>query len=790
MYITMQGNWTVTVKSKSAAFDQRFVIRGATSGNGVHAGTQENSVNVTGNQWAIAVQNDPGSGFQLSDSKITFPRKVGNRYQFDIQTNDAGGDQDFNDLILTCSTPATIFDYILYGNVTLYSGKCFINPCWQFPIVIDTYEGLLAALKNPKIKDLIVEKYPERIPDLVGPEPPNPQPDPTYFRPIVLEHGESKATSKTRHFFEVKETGVSAGNKGKTKKSINTENIELIKSEAYQRGFDKPRLTDQALVKDISDLLLWHCHKEPARHISLTFEEYDPTFSELNGGAYVGNGNRELLGDTITDRHGNYIFRFKRFRFFPPFGTTPETTFTTAPDWSFNNDLVAQPFYFDNPDIIVKVNAGSPLEVVYESAPYYDIPHLKRINLCFPKSRVRPTSMCFNGNLIGSLGNVFIGGNQNTSASTSQLLRDGYNNVLTADGKVTVHSSLSGIAPLECAAWRGTVDMKGCMYDLSKSPSQNKVEWYTIRVKRAGTSQWEFVSQNYKHPRFSKRALPNYTGDDVGPFLRNLKVDGGTAVSRPAYINIQREVYAEGQDWEFSNLDRYMRLVTSLYDKKAGGIREPGTHYVRVDGYDASGNPVPGATDMIALFIHNIPLNMDINGNGSPNFSLSPMVLDDSSIIYDACGLYRLADDEMRTPLQFSYIADDPYGFLNSYTLTMGRCPVNTLEMTDADGNAVALSGSVELDSGQASNIPNVYRLPNGTVTNCPGYKGTSDEHPGSGLVNVQLTPNIAWIGASEYYTRLSLHLEATMRVTNGYNNGISSPYRMHRQIAMEKLNP
>ena len=38
MAITMQGSWTVSVKSKSAAFNQRFVISGATSGNGVHAG--------------------------------------------------------------------------------------------------------------------------------------------------------------------------------------------------------------------------------------------------------------------------------------------------------------------------------------------------------------------------------------------------------------------------------------------------------------------------------------------------------------------------------------------------------------------------------------------------------------------------------------------------------------------------------------------------------------------------------------------------------------------------------
>ena len=39
MIISMQGNWTVRVKSKSAAYSQRFIISGATSGNGVHSGT-------------------------------------------------------------------------------------------------------------------------------------------------------------------------------------------------------------------------------------------------------------------------------------------------------------------------------------------------------------------------------------------------------------------------------------------------------------------------------------------------------------------------------------------------------------------------------------------------------------------------------------------------------------------------------------------------------------------------------------------------------------------------------
>src|SRR5215216_570018 len=182
MIISMQGNWTVRVKSKDAAFPQRFVISGATSGNGTHAGTVGSTVSVTGAQWSIAIQNDPGTGFQLSNTKITFPHQTGGNYEFDIKSNDAGGDQDFNDLVLACSTPATINDFIVYGNVTLYGGRCIFNPCRRGPYVIESAGSLRDALKNPKLREVITRLYPERLPIPVDPNPPDPP-----FKPIVLD---------------------------------------------------------------------------------------------------------------------------------------------------------------------------------------------------------------------------------------------------------------------------------------------------------------------------------------------------------------------------------------------------------------------------------------------------------------------------------------------------------------------------------------------------------------------------------------------------------------------------
>ncbi|NUQ23420.1 MAG: hypothetical protein HUU34_05680 [Saprospiraceae bacterium] len=759
MIVSMQGNWKVTVKSKSADYAQRFVVSGALLGNGPHNGTPGTSVQVIGSQWSIAVQNNPGSGFQLSDTKITFPTKVGGNYEFEIRSNDAGHDEDFNDLVLTCSTPATINDFILFGNVSLYSGRCIFNPCRRFPFVVESYPAMVEALKNPKLRDIIKKLYPERVTEVI----PDNLPDPPPFKPIVLDPTGEATQPKTMLLYSKADNA--AAPKRSAKSAAAEEVPELLagnfklEKTVQSRRFNNvtASLVDNIEIANLADRLFPICISGPAPHITLTFEEYDRTAAELAGGAYTGTGNRRLLGDTITDAFGNYIFRFRFDMTFP--GIEDSTDVATGEDIN----IVAYP------DIIVKVTGSSPFQVLYESAPYYNVPNLKRINLCLPKSKVVVTSACFNGNLIGSLGNVFLGGNQNDSGSTSAsaLRRYGNNNSLEADGKISVGSSLA-LFSVNCAAWGGTIDMKGCMYDAAKSPAQNTIKWYTIRIRRQGTTRWEFVSQNYKHPKFSKRNLPNYTGDDVGPFNVALKVDGGSAQNVPAYTNIQREIFADGVDWEFSNLDRYMQLNTALYDLQ-NGEHTPGTFYVRVDGYDAGGNRE--TTDLIPLYIHNVRLN----------FGLTGITLDDSSVLYAGCGLYRLTDAQMNVPMKFSFRANDPYGFVDAYALTMGRCPAPTIAL-EASPMADTPAGATVLSQGQATaNTPHT----------CPGYTGTIAEFSDTGMIEVTLQPAAAagWIQTGEYYTVYSFGLTASKRVTNGYNTGIeSSPYITSNQIALERL--
>ena len=120
-------------------------------------------------------------------------------------------------------------------------------------------------------------------------------------------------------------------------------------------------------------------------------------------------GDRSNLGYAITDMNGNYIFRFTQ-----SFGELVNKIDADVGQWK-NVVVAGKTWYYccSYPDSLY------PSTVLFETAPYFNVPQLKRIDLCLPQGKVKPTSLCFNGNLIGSLGNVFIGGNQNTTGGLS-----------------------------------------------------------------------------------------------------------------------------------------------------------------------------------------------------------------------------------------------------------------------------------------------------------------------------------------------------------------------------------
>ncbi len=761
MIITMQGNWTVRVKSRNADFPQRFIISGATSGNGTYNGvTATAAVAVTGTQWTIAIQHNPGSGFQLSDSKLKFPQQIGLNYVFDIQSNDSGADEDFDDLVLSCSRPATPNDFIIYGNLSLYSGRCIFNPCRRDIFVIETPWALEAALKNSRLREIVEKLYPERVPPFkIDPNPP----DPPYFTPVVIDlFGEATQPKTTLNVTRLEADSTKSRSKASAKDAAPAESNFRVEEAVASRSLASESIfsANKYEIARVIDSYFRICNVEPGSGLTLTFEEYDRTISEQAGGPYTGTGNRRLLGDTITDMFGNYIFRFSFDMTFPGL----EDAGDSFPGQSVNE--------FAYPDIIVKVTGVASWDVLYESAPYYNVPNLKRINLCLPKSTVRVTSACANGNLIGSLGNVFVGGNQNTTASTSAaaLRRYGYNNYFEETGVVSVHNSQAGFG-IECAAWSGMIDIFGCLYDETKPLADNDIRWYTIRIARKpliGAPAWTYVTENYKHPLFHKRNLPGYNGDDVGPFPTTISGVPNT----PAYKNIRYELHAGGPntDWENAHIDRLIQLRTGLYDI-VGGVHTPGTFLLRIDGYDSAGNHVAGKTDMIALFIHNRGINFGFSG---PN-------LTDPSIVNAGCGLFRLTDAQNNSPMELSFMANDPYGFLDSYSLTMSRCPSPTIAL-QASPMADTAAGASVLAGGASTSVRN----------DCDGYTGTLDEF-GAGLIATTVSPGageVGWIKSGEYFTIYAFGLTASQRVTNGYNSGLSGLYQAYGQIMMEKLNP
>lgn len=757
MLISMQGNWTVSVKSKNASFPQRFVISGAASGNGVHPGLVGSpAVNVTGSQWTIAIQNNPGAGFQLSSTKLKFPQIIGGNYVFDINSNDAGGDADFNDLVLTCSTPATANDYVIYGHASLYSGRCLWNPCFRDWLVIDRYEGLVKALEIPSLRAAIEKLYPERIPVIKPPFPPDPDPEP--FQPLMINLLEDfQIPVKEAALYNRLETlDVASTKKAKSADAddapvvtykldrvISASNIKKDISLAYNRT---------ELVKDISAFWPYRCRTEAASNVTLTFEEYDRTASEMAGNPYTGVGNRQTLGNAITDTFGNYIFRFQRGFF--------DNLFESWLDTAAGENSAIQV----RPDVIIKAVELSPLyKVLYESGSHFNVPHLKRIDLCMPKSQVKPASFCFNGNLVGGLGNVFIGGNQNTGATVADLDRNGYNNHLQANGVVSIHNSQAGFG-VDCACWGGLVDVRGCMYNVQRRAADPVVQHYTIRFRKPGSSVWQFVTETYLHPKFSKRNLPGYNGDQVGPFNQTLTVDGVSTPNVPAYLNIQADVQMNGVDWEAKNLDRYMQLNTAIYQGSA-----PGTVYFRVDGYDAAGNPVAGATDMVALYISNDRLDF---GFGTLRF--------DTPLEYVACGLYKMNAAEMRTRLNIPFKANDPLGFVHQYKLSFGKCPSQIALQVNTPASLSGINTTGVLAEG--SNAGNI------DIGGCPGYDGTIDDFGTAGFVNINMEPaptEDGWLANTEEYGVFSMSLTASRRVTNGYNTGIDGTYIDYRSFSI-----
>ncbi len=712
MAITMQGSWTVSVKSKSATFDQRFIISGATSGNGTYPGTVGTSVFVTGSQWSINIQSQaPSQPWMDSRQRVTFPAVSGGLVRFDIRSDDSGGDLDFNDLVLTCSMPVSASEFIVYGNAKTYSGLCRWNPCYPWYVVIETPLALAQALQVPDLRRVIEKLYPERVPKRPGPNPP-----PGPFRPLVIPTG---AQTETRGLvFRSAATGTFLPEapvaQAKDLERYHTAAVSRMKGTASPVTFDgSPLASGAALlskeelyaVAKLSDKVKAFppCDVEIAPGLLLGFQEYDRTSAEKLGGAYTGTGPRENLGLAATDEQGNYIFRFSR-----SLADIADETLDVGP-----GEVLATQIF---PDVIVQA-LGTGMSVDFETAPYYNIPNLVRIDLCMPYGSVHPSGACAgHDRVITKIGDIIVlhsalGGHPNT----------------LDNGRITCRNA--NAPQVDCSAWRGALRVYACF-------GNPAVSRYTMRYFRHGIDvDWQFVNEPFllNHiPDFG----PGYSGTLVGSTPASVHVDGGTAATRPTYANHEGD-----SNWIENDLKL---ILNSGYYRPAGN---PGLVDFRIQGYDSAGNVIAAIDDTLTLYIDNDPSLGDIK-----SITMGTTELSD-------CALFTLASPN--EPLSVKYRGYDTAGFVEDWRLSVTRG--NNFHFPVHVSSGVTMSD----EAGDPFGVIRSYPTPG----SCSDFHGTADEltADADNYVTTTLQPRSGnWLPAGQNFCAFAFTLEVYDRVTNG----------------------
>jgi hypothetical protein len=636
----MQGSWTVSVKSKSASWAQRFRIAGSTNGvDGVYTGSVATpSVFVTGSQWGVTVEHNPTGpvSWTISRNRIANAHVSGGLFIFDIESDDSGGpDEDFNDLVLTCSAPLAESEYFVYGTVSTYEGFCFFNPCYpRWYYIIDTFAQFERLVQFAPARRVIEKFYPERVRRLE--KRPFPEPDPEPFVPMMIPTGladEDGLLVKGRVVAPqqpAKRSAAKAVAAEKTSLAADVRGAAFFLNSSTAISSIQLDRSDLASLAHLKDRLRFPiCQVHPVSETLLRFLEYDRTDAEKLGDPYTGTGNRSVLGLSATDEFGNYIFRFAQ-----SFSDLADE----VGDVAIGDDLATQL----RPDLILQVMSSLPSGIAYESAPYFNIPNVKRIDLCIPQSEIRhPT--CQGGRAIQAIGDLFIVPNPGTT--------------LHADGTIT-NTSTSG-PQVDHAAWTGTLDIFACFLDTSP-----KVAFYTLRYSLDG-SDWHFVNQAYFH--LKQQLDATWLNTKVGPDVRELRINnpGDPKVFVDSYLNIE-----EDNAWLFTHRDRKIQLNTGVYIP-AGTA---GELWVQIEGFDSGGEKVTGALDTVHLYVDNHYATGDID--------YIKLGADDPG----ECALFELSS--AGDPLTIRYRVTDPEGFMSLYNLVVYRGSNTFVATEDSATNA------------------------------------------------------------------------------------------------------
>ncbi|MBN1234421.1 MAG: hypothetical protein JW999_00035 [Methanotrichaceae archaeon] len=636
----------------------------------------------------------------------------GDQFQFDIQTDDSAGDDDFNDFVLTCTAIITQWDHIVYGTIRTYSGLCRFNPC--FPrsyLVIDSLEYLKELLSDQKILEILKRLYPLRIRPLL--HRPIPDPDPGPFRPLMIPTGlpdEPGISVIQRDDQRLNlETNISSGKDESVLQDQRT-GLSLISGTLQKSAIlaKEDRLT-LAKIKDKYSFR--RCTIKPASQMILRFLEYDRTESEKVGDPYSGEGGRSVLGITASDELGNFIFRFTQ---------SVEMVVEELTDIGISEDVATE----IRPDLIIQILESLPEGVAHETAPYYNIPNIRRINLCLPSDVFQPPrKACQGGRAIQALGNISI------------LIP----NTLHADGTV---SNTSSTGPqVNHAAWYGIVDLFACFLDTVPA-----VKYYTIRYRREEVhdgistwTPWDWVNQYYQHPK--KQSNGSWKNEKIGPDARSLRVNGPSNPKEPApsYLNIENQIV--NQDWQNAWRDRKLRIDTRIYQPVAGKTD------FWIEGYDETGEKVTAANDVIRLYIDN-------------GFSAGDIVYAKPVGASDPgdCALFSIPSANEPFAVKFRIV--DKEGFLKSYKLNVYRGSNTPVTTKDLSTNKAVSELYGSLDPVRFNIISD-------------RFFGTKDLIAADldGYVEITVVPTgTSWLPPDRDACCFSFELSSIDRVTNGYS--------------------
>lgn len=355
MAITMQGNWTVQVRSRNAAYAQRFVIDGADVGHGAHDGIVGRRVIVKGAHWTLQVQHrPPREGWRPSMQRLGLPRVEDGRLLVGISSNDGGLDDDYDDLVIDCSLPVRRDEQVVYGQVTSHEGNSPFNPSRDDYLVVDApVDTRWLCARHPALASVVARLYPQRMAAPAGSS--------VELSPMVIPNGvagvavglvfESRLLPEAEMTRMDEDAAVAA-----LQTRVSRVPFQTFTMKAGAEALSARELEAVAALQ--TDLIHQACRLRPEPGLVLRFQRYHRSAAEIVGEPYRGNGLREELGAAVSDEQGHYVFRFHR-----------------------REAEVA-------PDLIVQVSAaGRP--PCFESAPYDRVAHLRRIDVCVPRDACR-----------------------------------------------------------------------------------------------------------------------------------------------------------------------------------------------------------------------------------------------------------------------------------------------------------------------------------------------------------------------------------------------------------------